>query len=78
MSKKIIARECPPTKLSEAMRGTIEEIDLNSGPATLLQETGFYGALNRITEVWSVPDRVYLLSGKLNRELAIATANAVQ
>ncbi|MCU1276114.1 MAG: hypothetical protein JWO48_3545 [Bryobacterales bacterium] len=57
---------------------TIEEILLNSGPATLLRETADNGAAKRITVVWSVPDRVYLLSGKLSRESAIATANAVQ
>ena len=56
----------------------LEEIVLNSGPATLLQEIGDNGAVRRTTLVWSVPDRVYLLSGKLSRELAIATANAVQ
>jgi hypothetical protein len=50
----------------------VEEIALNSGPATLLQES------QRTTVIWSVPDRVYLLSGKLSRELAIAVANAVQ
>jgi hypothetical protein len=57
---------------------TIEEIVLNSGPATLLEQTGKNGAATRITVAWSVPDRVYLLSGTLSRELAIATANAVQ
>jgi hypothetical protein len=51
---------------------SVEEIALNSGPATLLQES------QRTTVIWSVPDRVYLLSGKLSRELAIAVANAVQ
>jgi hypothetical protein len=59
-------------------RGTLEEIALNSGPATLLQEVQEDGAMKRITIVWSVPDRVYLLSGKLSRELAIAIAGAVQ
>lgn len=59
-------------------RATIEEIDLNSGPATMLLETGDDGGVKRISMIWSVPDRVYLLSGKLSRELAIATANAVQ
>ncbi|HEY1756587.1 MAG TPA: hypothetical protein VGG72_14390 [Bryobacteraceae bacterium] len=59
-------------------RATIEEIRLNSGPATLLQELEDDGSVKRITLVWSVPDRVYLLSGKLRRELAIATANAVE
>jgi hypothetical protein len=51
---------------------TIEEVQLNSGRATLVSETG------RISLTWTVPDRVYLLSGKLSRELAIAAANAVQ
>jgi hypothetical protein len=50
----------------------IEEIQLASGPATLVQES------DRLSLVWSVPDRVYLISGKLSRELAIAMANAVQ
>jgi hypothetical protein len=59
-------------------RATIEDIALNSGPATLLQEMQDDGAVKRIIMVWSVPDRVYLLSGRLSRELAIATANAVQ
>jgi hypothetical protein len=51
---------------------TFEEIALNSGPATLVEQPG------RITLFWSVPDRVYLLSGNVSRELAMATANAVQ
>jgi hypothetical protein len=34
--------------------------------------------VKRIIVVWSVPDRVYLLTGTLSRELAIAVANAVQ
>jgi hypothetical protein len=59
-------------------RATIEEIELNSGSATLLQEVGDDGAVKRIIVVWSVPDRVYLLTGTLSRELAIAVANAVQ
>jgi hypothetical protein len=54
----------------------LEEIALNSGPATLLEETGYYGTQR--TLVWSVPDRVYVLRGTLSRELTIAAANAVQ
>ena len=57
---------------------TIEEIVLNSSPATLIQETENDRAVKHITVIWSVPDRVYVLSGNLSRELAIATANAVQ
>jgi hypothetical protein len=55
----------------------IEELELNSGPATLVQEIAADGELKRISILWSSPDRVFLLSGKLSRELAIATANAV-
>jgi hypothetical protein len=58
-------------------RATIEEITLNSGPATLIQQMGQDGVVTRIALVWSVPDRVYVLTGKLSRELAILTANAV-
>jgi len=57
---------------------TIEEIQLNNGPATLVRENPSNGSPARITLVWSVPDRVYLLSGTLSRELTIATADAVQ
>lgn len=57
---------------------TIEEITLQSGPATLMQEAGNDHKAKRVTVVWSVPDRVYALTGYLSRELAIAAANAVQ
>ena len=56
----------------------LEEVTLNSGPGTLLQEMGRQGEVSRTTLVWSVPDRVYLISGKLTKELTIAMANAVQ
>ena len=57
---------------------TLREIKLNSGPATLLEENAGYGGNQRVTVLWMVPDRVYLLSGYLSRELIIAVANAVQ
>jgi hypothetical protein len=57
---------------------TIEEIQLVSGPATLVEEKSNNGAPDRITLLWSVPDRIYLLNGTLSRELIVATANAVQ
>jgi len=59
-------------------KATIEEVELHSGPATMLEETGGNDAITRITLVWSVPDRVYLLSGNLSRQLMIATADAVE
>jgi hypothetical protein len=57
---------------------TMEEITLNSGPATLIGQPQPMGGLQRITVVWSVSDRVYLLSGNVSRELTIAAANAVE
>jgi hypothetical protein len=57
---------------------TIEEITLNSGTATLVQESPAWGRAGRLTMLWSVSDRVYLLTGTLERQLAIAVANAVQ
>lgn len=59
-------------------RVTIEEITLNSGPATLMDAPAGAGSFKRITIVWSVSDRVYLLSGNVSRELAIAAAGAVE
>ena len=56
----------------------IEEVQLVSGPGTLVQEKNADGLVERTTLVWSVPDRVYVISGRLSRELAIAAANAVQ
>jgi hypothetical protein len=57
---------------------SLEEITLNSGPATLLQQRGPYGKVDRTTLLWSAPDRVYVLDGQLDRELMIAVANAVR
>ena len=58
---------------------TMEEISLRSGPATLLRETSTWqGVAARVTVIWSVPDRVYVLTGTLSRDLAIAAANAVE
>lgn len=67
----------PITKDMER-NATIQEIALNSGPATLIQEPRTDGSASRVTIIWTVPDRVFLLSGYLNRELTIATANAIQ
>lgn len=62
---------------SEMAQGkTIREINVRSGPATLIQDTDKNGA--RVTITWSVADRVYVLSGSLNESVAIAAANAVE
>jgi hypothetical protein len=57
----------------------MEQIALNSGPATLVTDVASdAGASPQITILWSAPDRVYALQGKLSRDLMIATANAVE
>ena len=57
----------------------MEEITLNSGPATLLTEIfSRKDGTRRLAILWSVADRVYLLDGGLSRDLAIAMANAVE
>jgi hypothetical protein len=60
------------------LRANIEEVQLNSGPGTLLQQTADDGTVKRTSLFWNVPDRVYLLTGTISRELTIAAANAVQ
>jgi hypothetical protein len=56
----------------------IEQVMLNSGPATLVEDDSRNGSATRVTLAWSVPDRVYAIHGTVSRELAIAMANAVQ
>ena len=52
---------------------TIEEVQLNAGPATLLEV-----AHRRAVLLWMVSDRVYLIDTYLGRDMAILTANAIQ
>jgi hypothetical protein len=57
----------------------MEEVSLASGPGTLLvQKARWRNTRDRVTLVWSVPDRVYLLDGTISRDLAITVANAVR
>jgi hypothetical protein len=67
-----------PVAYDRVQGASMEEIALTSGPATLLQENDNDGSVERMTVVWSVSDRVYILSGKMPRKLAIAAADAVQ
>lgn len=67
-----------PLSSDFAGSAAIDEITLNSGPASLIQQNQGTGPIQRTTLVWSVPDHVYLMSGNVSRELAIAAANAVQ
>jgi hypothetical protein len=74
----------------------VREVSLRSGPATLIEEFGVAGRedgfgysdgaprIERITLLWSLPDRVYLLTGRtaapagmLSADLAAALANII-
>lgn len=66
----------PVTSELEAL-ASFEEITLASGPATLMELKGENGAAKQTVIAWSVPDRVYVLRGTLNRDLLIAAANAI-
>jgi hypothetical protein len=56
---------------------TIREVDLHTGPATLIEDIGDNGRIERVTVLWSVPDRVYMLSGAISADLATAVANSI-
>jgi hypothetical protein len=55
----------------------IREVGLDTGPATLIEDFGDNGRLERVTVLWSVPDRVYVLSGAFSADLATAVANSI-
>lgn len=56
----------------------IREVQMNGGPATVIEDFDDNGHSERVAVVWSVADRIYLLSGKVGQEQAVAIANAVQ
>lgn len=61
--------------------GAWREVTLRSGPATLLYDydEDHPGRIQRLTLIWSVPDRIFILSsGLLDENLLIAAANAVE
>jgi hypothetical protein len=55
----------------------IREVRLHTGPATLIEDFSDNGQLERVTILWSVPDRVYVLSGAFSADLATAVANSI-
>lgn len=57
---------------------TMREVTLGAGPATLVEDLDEHGQTERITLLWSVPDRIYILSGAITADLAITIANAVE
>jgi hypothetical protein len=59
----------------------VRQIDLRTGPATLLEALGENGQVQWVMILWSVPDRVYILSilgGSVTVERATTVANSVQ
>jgi hypothetical protein len=73
-----------PTWLAPIDRGLyegrgMEEITLNSGPATLAyHKSTWQNTKDDVTIAWTVSDRAYLLHGTISRGLAISVANSVQ
>jgi hypothetical protein len=57
---------------------TIREVALKSGPGTLVRDFDDKGEFERLTLLWSTPDRLYILSAHITDELAITIANSLQ
>jgi len=72
------ANTAPPLLIDRNLRAdaALEEVQLHTGSAILLQEHIENGT--RVSLLWSVTDRIYLLSGTISRDLAIAAADAVE
>jgi hypothetical protein len=58
----------------------IREVTLRSGPGTLVYDydEDHPDRVERLTLIWSVPDRVFILSTGLGDTVAIAAANAIE
>jgi hypothetical protein len=57
--------------------GEIREVELRSGSGILIDNLNENGQSERVEVVWNTADRIYALSGKMSRELAIQVANSV-
>jgi hypothetical protein len=65
--------------LERGFLSDMEEIQLHSGPATLLvQKARWRNTRDLVMMVWSTPDRVYGMQGTISRELAISAADSIQ
>jgi hypothetical protein len=53
----------------------IRDVALRSGPATLVEDLSDNGKIERVTLIWSAADRVFVLSGKMSADLAVAVGN---
>jgi hypothetical protein len=55
----------------------IREVHLHTGTATLIEDLDDHGRVERVSVLWSAPDRVYILTGAISADMAIATADSV-
>jgi hypothetical protein len=58
-------------------RKAIREVNLRTGPATLIENINETGKVDRALLIWSVADRVYHLEAKSD-EQAIMAANSIE
>lgn len=56
----------------------VREMRINGAPATMIEDFDDNGNSERVAVIWSASDRIYLLSGKITDEDAVAIATAVQ
>jgi hypothetical protein len=56
----------------------VREVQLASGPGMLIEDFDDAGQTERIALVWNAPDRIYAVSGKISRELAVSIANSIR
>ena len=59
-------------------KANIREVKLRTGPATLIEDLGDDGKIERVALLWSAPGRVYLMSGAVSSDLMIRVANAIE
>lgn len=56
----------------------VRNVNLRTGPATLVEDFDDSGKRERVALLWNVPDRVYLLSAPITPEMAVTIANAIE
>ena len=68
-----------PVTPDEAAQVRMRQVRLRTGLATLIHEDGDEGDAERITLIWSVPDRLYAISAAeaVGEDRVIAIANAI-
>ena len=59
-------------------RVELREVRLNAGNGVLIEDFDDRGQSERVAILWNTPDRIFTVSGKLSRELAVTVANAIE